>query len=113
MHYILTESDAIPTCSDACSRDYCEQAGIPYEGWNGCHDGPECVDDCVPYYPEYCAACGVRCNIGFASECVDDCVPFERNILPGNYAGEYCPHGHALAIDPAELEHAILEGSAR
>lgn len=104
MHYILEPDAAIPACSDGCAREYCDRAGIPYAGWNGCHEGPD--------YPEYCAMCGVRCAVGIESECSADCMPTSVGILPGNYAGEYCPHGHALAIDPAELEHAIIEESA-
>lgn len=40
--------DAVSLCTDWCHQQYCEAHGLPYEGWNGCHE----VDA-----PQWCAYC--------------------------------------------------------
>lgn len=40
--------DATVFCSDHCHRFYCHDKGVPYTGWNGCHE----VDA-----PQWCAYC--------------------------------------------------------
>lgn len=40
--------DLVHFCSDWCHRDWCQETGTTYEGWNGCHE---------IYRPEWCATC--------------------------------------------------------
>jgi hypothetical protein len=40
--------DVVVLCSDSCHRFYCQDNGLTYEGWNGCHD----IDTPTP-----CAVC--------------------------------------------------------
>ena len=43
-------------CSDTCHRFWCGDAGVPYGGWNGCH---ELVSDS----PVPCQECGRALNV--------------------------------------------------
>ncbi|KKK84661.1 hypothetical protein LCGC14_2781130 [marine sediment metagenome] len=44
MHYLCIEADngdlvdLIALCSDFCARRYALLTGVPYHGWNGCHE---------------------------------------------------------------------------
>jgi hypothetical protein len=38
--------DLIVFCSDWCHRNHCEQNGLEYGGWNGCHE-LEFTDKCA------------------------------------------------------------------
>lgn len=40
--------DAEYFCSDYCHRQWCEDNGKEYGGWNGCHE---------VMAPQYCASC--------------------------------------------------------
>jgi len=33
-------------CTETCHRDWCYDHGIPYGGWNGCYEGPDCAVWC-------------------------------------------------------------------
>lgn len=43
-HYYRVEDsygelvDLVTLCSDWCHREWCDQAGVTYEGWDGCHE---------------------------------------------------------------------------
>lgn len=80
-------TDLIPFCSDACHRDWCAETGASYEGWNGCHEGPD--------YPAFCASCGVFA--GDAPQC--ECQAY--NVVVNRFrcdAPEICEHGNFLQV---------------
>lgn len=100
MHYveILDEAgldlvDAVPACGESCAMAYCEQHGIEYAGWNGCHEGAD--------YPEYCGYCGTRVSVGLESECDADCVPFV--VGTWEHVGKVCAHGVPLGVAPEDV----------
>lgn len=41
--------DLVPFCSDHCHFQWCQDEGVEYEGWDGCHE----VE-----YLEFCECCG-------------------------------------------------------
>lgn len=100
MHYveILDEDkmdlvDLVPACGEICAESYCREHGIPYEGWNGCHEGAD--------YPEYCGHCGTRVSVGLESECDSDCLPFVVGTT--EHAGKVCAHGVPLGVAPGDV----------
>lgn len=80
--------DVIYFCSDACHQDYCDgYDDLPYEGWNGCHEGGDSV--------EFCASCGVVAGGGYECSHQRDNVVVNRFICDD---GEKCECGHYLQL---------------
>jgi hypothetical protein len=84
MHYVLTDDDAIPYCSDTCAR-----TDPRYAGWYGAQEGTDST--------EYCASCGVRCSIGLSSGCTWVCVPLVVAVIM-DYTADHCAHGLPMAV---------------
>lgn len=104
MHYHLITDDTgdvvdlIPFCSDACHQEYCRDHGVPYGGWNGCHEGG---DSC-----EFCANCGVFA--GGTAECECQVRSFVVNRFPSS-TGEVCKHGHWLQLPIAHVREFLVK----
>jgi hypothetical protein len=101
MHYHIIEDEAhemidiVPLCSDSCHRQWCEKTGLPYEGWNGAHEGAD--------YPEYCACCGVIAGTGSES---DACDCLRDNVVVNRFlskTGEKCQHGAWIQLPESML----------
>lgn len=87
--------DYVPFCSDACHREYCTTHNIPYEGWNGCHEGGDA--------PEFCSHCGVFA--GGAPECEHQ----RDNVIVNRFhsdSGERCLCGNWIQL-PVKAEGGV------
>ena len=84
-------TDAIPFCSDSCHREWCRNASVDYNGWNGAHDSGDSN--------EYCANCGTIAGVGEES-----CECQESNVIVNRFtteAGEMCEHGNWIQLPRA------------
>jgi hypothetical protein len=85
--------DLVPFCSDSCHRDWCNDHGAEYGGWNGCQEGGD--------YAEFCAQCGVFA--GGTAECdhQSDNIVVNRFICDN---GEKCECGHWIQLPAKYLK---------
>jgi len=102
MHYHYLEDDngdlvdALPMCSDACHRGYCQQTDETYEGWTGANEGSEFVD--------YCVMCGVVAGGLGMAECQTANVVVNRLL---SEHGERCDEhdrAHWIQLPASNLE---------
>jgi len=86
--------DVIYFCSDGCHRDYCRaHPDLPYEGWNGCHEGGDSV--------EFCAQCGVVAGGTYECDHQRDDVVVGRFVCDD---GEKCGCGHWVQLPRTYVE---------
>ncbi len=74
--------DVIPFCCDSCHREWCEDNGQVYGGWNGCQESGR---------NEWCAECGVRVSLDFEGDCDWHCLPIVVNLIAP--VDTVCEHG--------------------
>lgn len=90
MHEHLLEDDdgdivdAIPLCSDWCHQMWCAENDEPYSGWYGCQESGQ---------DQWCAQCGVRCDIDPAAKCDGTCLPVVVNLAYSRDRESFCEHG--------------------
>jgi hypothetical protein len=76
MHYHHVEDsrgelvELIPFCCDNCNRQWCNDNGATYAGWNGCQEGSDSV--------EFCANCGTVAGGNYQCNCQRDNVVVNR-----------------------------------
>lgn len=85
--------DLVPFCCDSCHRAWCEENGVAYDGWFGCHEGSDS--------PEFCACCGVYAGGGIECDCQCDNVVVNRFR---SEHGEKCEHGNWLQVPESYLD---------
>lgn len=94
MHYYFIEDchgelvALVPFCSDSCHRQWCNDNGVEYLGWNGAHENGDSA--------EYCHCCGVIA--GASEEC---CEHQTDNVVVNRFpstAGEKCDCGNWIQL---------------
>lgn len=99
MHYHHVEDaagdlvDLIPFCCNTCHRNWCQEHGEEYGGWNGAHEGPD--------YVEFCANCGVVAGGEYECDHQRDNATVNRVL---SERGEKCECGNWIQLPCSYLD---------